>query len=565
MSGKRSLFTKIFLQLVPLLLFTTSISIMPQALATAPVITTSSTIANGTINPAPIIVGVGFAIGVNKFDFIVDMGKTNLKFDSVAFIGTTHLRFNFHGTTNPGTIAIIANSSAFDPASGMTSNELTIVVAAPLIGQTITFNTLAPMAVGGKDQAPIATSSSFLSVEITSNTPSVCTIDFSKVHAVAAGTCSLKATQTGDDKYAPAPVVTLKVIVTDAPTEKKSDTKPVDVSINLRSAVYDPALTSGDFSSLLATGSGSEHFTLVKLLIPNHATKAKIVFLVSAFSNDEETAAGYFIARIVAVTSDGASIRRFIKAIEVNIPAGTKDGFPYWSDDGNSWHRLLKLETRSLTSNLQAGYFVEADGRITIFTDYLKLFGFRKPQALLSVVSPVDKLNVSATAALKIAGGSGPGEIDYKSATKSICSISEKGVVTGISEGSCLISAAKAASGFFADTSTKQLSIKIIGVSNISKEIAASLNTGYLTHSLTSMRINKSQLLDVGLCSDYADERANLYLRTKAKNGGWLWKQISATQLDENGAGQFSIIVKLNAGMRVRVLVNGMIRMEGNV
>ena len=66
--GNESLFTVILLQLVPLVLFTTSIYAMPQASAAAPVITSPSTIANGVFNPAPIIVGVGFAtdVGCNE-------------------------------------------------------------------------------------------------------------------------------------------------------------------------------------------------------------------------------------------------------------------------------------------------------------------------------------------------------------------------------------------------------------------------------------------------------------------------------------------------------------------
>lgn len=564
-AGYSRVFIRVISQLVPLLLFTTSFIEMPQALATSPMITTSSTIANSAFNPAPIIVGTGFATDVDKFDFTVDMGKTNLEYDSIAFIDTTHIRFNFHGNANTGTIVIVAESSAFDPASGVSSNELAIVIAAPLIRQSTTFKTLAPMTVGGKDQAPIASSSSFLDVEIMSNTPSVCTIDFAKVHAVAAGTCSLKASQPGNEEYAPAPVITQTVVVLANPTEKLLVTKPVNVATTLGSAMYDPDSIDGGYASVLVAGSGPKNAILVKLLIPGQATTIKTVFLISAYSSDEETAAGYFIARIAAVASNGTPIRRFKEAIEISIPAGSKEGFPYWSYDGNRWYRLIKLETEELPSNLHAGYFVEDDGRIAIFSDYLMLFGFRKPQAPLSIISPIEKLSVLATTALKSVGGSGSGQLVYKSSTDSICSISESGVVTGLSEGNCLVSALKAASGILADTSSKQISIKIIGVSNISKEVAAPLNIGFFTHSLTFMKINKSQTLDVGLCSIYADEKAKLYLGTKVKNGTWVWKQISVTQLDVNGAGQFTVTATLNVGQRIRVLVNDVIQMESDV
>lgn len=360
LSDKKTLFTMVFLQLLPILLLISSIIAMPQALATSSVITTSSTIMNGALDPAPIIVGVGFAPNANKFDFVVDMGKTNFEYDSIAFI------------------------------------------------------TLAPMTVGGKNQAPIASSSSLLNVEIVSNTPSVCTIDFEKIHAVAAGICSLKAFQPGNESYAPAPVITQSVVVLAIPTEKLSETKSIEVATRLGSAMYDPDSIDGGYASVLVAGSGF-------------------------------------------------------------------------------------------------------------------------------------------------------GELRYNTSTDSICSISEAGVIAGISEGNCLISVLKAASGVFADTTSKQISIKIIGSSNISKEVVASVNIGFFAHSLTFMKINRFQSLDVGLCSIYANEKANLLLGTKAKNGSWVWKLISVTQLDDNGAGQFTVTVILNAGQRVRVLVNDVIQMESDV
>lgn len=79
------------------------------------------------------------------------------------------------------------------------------------------------------------------------------------------------------------------------------------------------------------------------------------------------------------------------------------------------------------------------------------------------------------------------------------------------------------------------------------------------------MKIIKSQTSDVSLCSIYADEKANLYLGTKTKNVTWIWKQISVTQLDNNGAGQFTVTSTFNAGQRIRVLANDVIQMESDV
>lgn len=46
-----------------------------------------------------------------------------------------------------------------------------------------------------------------------------------------------------------------------------------------------------------------------------------------------------------------------------------------------------------------------AAGRIAIFTDYLMYFGLRKAQTNLSIIPPVIKIALGATAALKSSGG----------------------------------------------------------------------------------------------------------------------------------------------------------------
>ena len=500
MQSKSNCFVRVFLMLTPLFLSATSIIVMPSASAHELLISTKSEITNGQLDPAPIIGSSDFAPDLDKFDFTVDMGLTKLKFDSVAYIDSTHMRFNFHGVAYEGTITISAEASAFDPKTGHTSNSIEIVVAAPLILQTISFANVLPMQVGDKDQVIDVTASSSLDVVVESNTPSVCTIDFSKIHAVAAGTCSVKAIQAGNTFYAAATNVTKTVEVSGDSASVVPEIKPIEVATQLGSALYDPDLANDTYAEVLVAGSqsGSENSHLVKLLIPPQAISTKAVFLVSALSSDEESAAGYFVARITAVTSSGSTIRRFQKAIEINIPAGAKDSIPYWSFDETTWYRLQKLESEVLPIDQHAGYFVEADGRIAILTDYLMYFGLRRAQTDLTISSPVKKLALGTTSTPTVAP-------------------------------------------------------------------SPTLNTGFLTHSFTFMRLSKSLTLDVGLCSDFANETANLFLGTKGKSGSWSWKKISTTALDENGEGVFTIINKFNSGQKLRVMVNGHIEIESDV
>lgn len=553
--------------LTPLFLFATSMFAIPSASAHEINIISKSTISNGQLDPYLIIESTDFAPDLDKFDFTVDMGVTELKFDSVAFIDSTHVRFNLHGVALEGTINLNAESSAFTPDSGHASNSVDITVAAPLIFQTISFANLLPMKVGDKDQVINVSASSTLKVVVESNTPSVCTIDFSKIHAVAAGICSVTAIQTGNTLYAEATTVTKTFEVSANPAEVVLEVKPIEIATKLGTVLYDPDQSNDTYAQVLVAGntSGSENLHLVKLLIPPKAISTNAVFLVSALSSDEESAAGYFVARITAVAPNGSSIRSFQKVIEINIPAGATDSSPYWSYDGISWYPLQKVGSEALPAILHTAYFVEDDGRIAILTDYLMYFGFRKAQTNLSIISPVTKLALGNTAALKSYGGSGTGEIGYKSSTESICSITEAGVAAALSEGQCVITAVKKSSGAFADARSNRVAISVTPVATSIVATPPTLNTGFFTHSLTFMKLNNTQTLEVGLCSIYASESADLLVGTKGKNGTWSWKKIASAPLDENGVGIFTIADKFSKGQLLRVMVNGVIQMESDV
>jgi hypothetical protein len=569
-NAKKSIFMGVIRTLVLLGLLTSSIVLPPRASAHELTIFTTSTISNGQIDPAPIIEGVGFASDSDKFDFTVDMGTTGVWYDSVAYIDDTHMRFNFHGTASKGTIQILAEASAFAPNAGHPSNQIEIFVAAPLILQTISFANILPISVGDKDQVLVVSSTSLLPVEVISNTPSVCTIDFVKVHAVAAGTCSVKAIQPGNSLYAPAQDVTKNVLILDNSALKKAGTEPIVAKTNLGSAIYDPTSVESGYISVLVSSSDQsvDNSTFIKLVIPKNATSSKTLILISAYSSDAQTGAGYFVARVAAVDASGASVREFEKNFELNIPSPTNGALPYYSFDGSSWIPLTKLSTEELPPEIHSAYFIESDGRIAILSRHFMLFGFRATQKTLAPIAPVEKLNVSSTATLKNFGGSGDGELTYATSTDEICSITESGVVTGLSVGTCSVTASKKASGIYADTHSKPVTIKIVSNSSVNQtqfSQTAPVNTGFFTHSLTFMIVNRLQTLDVGLCSIYANERAELMVGTKGKNGSWAWKKISSVQLDENGAGVFTITTKFFSGQRVRVLVNGVIQMESDV
>ena len=555
--------------IVTALLFIALLPLSPSiASATAPAISTSTEIENGAESPPVILDGVGFANDNDKFDFIVDVGTTSLEYDSVAFVSDTRMRFNFHGTAKTGTITIQANSTAFSPAATDASNTVEIVVPVPFIPQTITFTIPTTMTVKDPDQIPKAKSTSGLPVVLTSNTPSSCTIDFLKIHAVAAGTCSITATVNGNVIYSQALPVTRSFIVlaikSVTPTEPQS---MVLHETNLASLSYDPLHAADDEFSAVVESASAIHdgHSLVKLVIAPGATKAPAVFFISSFSTDEETLAGYFVARIKAIASDGSAIAILKKVTEISIPAGAVGATPSWSFDGLSWYKLKKLATKSLPSDAHAGFFSEEDGRIAILTDYLMLFGYRKDQVQLSLTSAARSIVSGAQTQILAKGGSGLGAVSFITRTPDNCSVSVGGVVTGTLAGECLVFARKSAIGVYADAKSSAVSVTIKPSAKVVVNSSVVESSSDLCHEM-SYAVNKSStVVSVNLCDHDARATATLEVGTKSKTGKWSYVAVKKQVLDGSGMTIFTVNSTVKAGQIIRVTVNGKVRISATI
>src|SRR5579863_517298 len=89
----------------------------------------------------------------------------------------------------------------------------------PLASQSITFEPLGDVALGGGEIALQAWTSSGLTPALTSTTPTVCSVTGFTAFVVGAGTCSITARQAGNPSYSAAAPVTQSFIVTAAAGE----------------------------------------------------------------------------------------------------------------------------------------------------------------------------------------------------------------------------------------------------------------------------------------------------------------------------------------------------------
>ncbi len=107
----------------------------------------------------------------------------------------------------PSTIQVVAN--------GIPSASVTVTVI-HLAAQTIAFGALPNQALGAAPFTVSATASSGLAVSFASTTASVCALSGATVTLIAAGTCTIEATQGGESNYAAATPVDQSFQVTPA-------------------------------------------------------------------------------------------------------------------------------------------------------------------------------------------------------------------------------------------------------------------------------------------------------------------------------------------------------------
>jgi hypothetical protein len=165
-----------------------------------------------------------------------------------------------------GTCSITASqpgNSTYAAAAPVTQT-FTVTPAAPvspppaLKSQTITFSPLKSVAVGAAPIALQAWTSSGLMPTLASTTPAVCSVTGLTAFVLAAGTCSITATQAGNSVYAAAAPVTQAFTVTPAaPPALKSQTitfsPPHNVTVGAAPMALQASTSSGLTPTLAST------------------------------------------------------------------------------------------------------------------------------------------------------------------------------------------------------------------------------------------------------------------------------------------------------------------------
>jgi N-acetylneuraminic acid mutarotase len=144
---------------------------------------------------------------------------------TVSATATSGLAVSFKSTTNTvctvsgSTVTLVAHGTCSIEATQAGNTDFTAATAVTrsfVVGkesQTITFAALSGQSLGNAPFTLSATATSGLAVSFASTTPAVCTVSGKTVTMVAHGSCSIEATQTGDNDFAAAAAVTRSFVV----------------------------------------------------------------------------------------------------------------------------------------------------------------------------------------------------------------------------------------------------------------------------------------------------------------------------------------------------------------
>jgi len=270
------------------------------------------------------------------------------------------------GTTTGTTLNYLGKSQFSDPMFKGAIDEFKIYnralstseIASAFSSQSITMNTIAPKLMGDNDFDPAATASSGLPVTYTSSDTTIAKIVNGKVHILTVGTCTITASQAGNDVYWPAlsQSQVLSVAIT-------NNTQPV--AVMGRPFTY--TITNRPLSNFTATGlPGGLSVDANRGIISGTPTEYGTFPVVIGAVNDTIpgtqtitlTVQNIVISNVTVAAGDAKNIVQWspIQGFTFNVKRSTTSGGPYTTIANVNGTRF----TDTGVSNGSAYYYVVA-------------------------------------------------------------------------------------------------------------------------------------------------------------------------------------------------------------
>lgn len=201
------------------------------------------------------------------------------------------------------------------------------------------------------------------------------------------------------------------------------------------------------------------------VIVPPEANTLNLVWNMQMFDRLQQNTIdeGYMTVVITASLQSGGDVSDLDAPIQIRLPVPPEGAVLAYSVDRITWIEIPQLSTPLLPEGQPDGYFVEGDGTVTLFTRHLTSFGIRKPQSALDLA--VVKLDiVSGQVSRAVAtGGTSEDMIRFKTLSlPEVCTVTDTGLIYGVSAGVCTVVATRGGGSIYLDTSSSSFSTKVV-------------------------------------------------------------------------------------------------------
>ncbi len=334
--------------------------------------------------------------------------------------------------------------------------------------QAITFDPIDPKTFGDEPFTVSATASSGLPVTFTSGTPATCSLSGSTVTLLAAGDCTLTASQGGDDTWNRAPDVTQTVSTAKA-------TALVTIDCTTGAPVTYTGLGLTPCTATAKDGSGNDLTVTIDITYDGAATAVHAgTYEVVATVNDANyqgstTGSVTIVKATLTVTPDDQSIAHGSAVPSASFYTSSVTGFvngetaatasgytaPSCTTDYSS---TISVASSPLDITCSAG---TADDYTFVTTATAKLTITKATQAALTITGPASATYGDADQAITTTGGSGTGELTFDAGTSTACSIVANKLHVTSGTGTCAITATKAADDSYEAATSAAFTVSI--------------------------------------------------------------------------------------------------------
>ncbi len=381
----------------------------------------------------------------------------------VAFTSSTPTVCSVTGTTlallaagNCTVVASQAGNSNFAAASQVPQS---FVVAAQMAAQNISFPAPGTQVLGTSVPVLVATASSGLPVAFASSTPAVCIVNGAAVNLLAAGTCTVAASQPGNASFAAASAVLNSFTIAPAaqtisftapgtqtlgtPAAVLSATASSGLPVTLSSSTPAVCTVNGSALGLVAAGTCTLNASQ-----PGNANVAAAPVVTRSFTVAPAAQSQTINFSLAATGTVGSTPVALAATASSGLAVSFASSTPAVCTVSGSALNLLSAGTCTVVAS-QAG-----DSSFTAAVPVSRTLTVAAvPQATqtLLFISPGSQLLGNTPAPLSAAASSGL-PITFTSTTPTVCTVSGTSL-TLVAAGSCTIVATQAGNGTFAPVS----------------------------------------------------------------------------------------------------------------